>query len=156
MSSSRLLGIYLNDQYAGATLSLALARRALRENRGTPFEDFLERLAGETAEDRQALRDLMDRLGVRRSRVKPALALGAERLGRLKPNGRLVSYSPLSRLLELEGLILGVAGKRSVWRAVRQLDRDLGVDLDELERRADEQLAELEQHRDQAARLALR
>jgi hypothetical protein len=153
---SSLLGIYLNDHHAGSTLGLALARRALKENRGTPFGDFLEQLATEIAEDRQALRGLMEHLGVRRSHVKPAFALLAERLGRLKLNGRLLSYSPLSRLVELEGLILGVTGKRSLWRALRQLDRDLGVDLDELERRADAQLAGLERHRDEAVRLALR
>jgi hypothetical protein len=155
MSSSRLLRIYLDDHYAGATLGLALARRALRNNRGTPLGDFLERLAGEIAEDREALRGLMETVGVRPSRVKPALAVVAERLGRLKLNGRLLSYSPLSRLLELEGLLLGVTGKRSLWRSLRQLDRDLGVDLDELERRAEAQLAELERRRDGAARLAL-
>jgi hypothetical protein len=156
MSNSRLLRIYLDDHYAGATLGLALARRALRSNRGTPLGDFLERLAREIAEDRQSLGGVMERLGARRSRVKPAAALVAERLGRLKLNGRLVSYSPLSRLVELEGLILGVTGKRSLWQSLRQLDRDLGVDLDDLERRAEAQLAELEGHRDEAAVAALR
>ena len=34
----------------------------------------------------------------------------AEKAGRLKLNGSLLTYSPLSRLVELEGLSLGVEG----------------------------------------------
>lgn len=97
--------------------------------------------------------------GVRRSPIKPALALVSERVGRLKLNGRVREYSPLSRLLELEGLLLGVAGKRAMWRLLR--DRDgagppgAGVDFDELERRADAQLAGLDERRREAGRIAL-
>jgi hypothetical protein len=49
---------------------------------------------------------------VRRNPVKVALAVGAERLGRLKPNGRLVRYSPLSRFVELDILAMGIEGKK--------------------------------------------
>ena len=38
--------------------------------------------------------------------------------GRLKPNGQLTGYSPLSRLVELEGLSLGITGKLGLWRAL--------------------------------------
>lgn len=46
----------------------------------------------------------------------------AEKLGRLKPNGQLHGYSPLSRVIELEGLYLGISGKlpRLAARAERQ------------------------------------
>lgn len=157
MSNYRLLAIYLNDHLAGATLGRALARRAARSNRGTPLGAFLEQLVREIEEDKSSLEDVLPRLGVKRSAVKPALALVAERMGRLKLNGRLVRYSPLSRLLELEGLVIGVTGKRALWRSLRELGepRLAGVDLDELERRAEAQIAELERHRVEAARRAL-
>ena len=41
-----------------------------------------------------------------------------EKLGRLKLNGQLLGYSPLSRLIELEGLMLGIAGKLAMWIAL--------------------------------------
>ena len=43
----------------------------------------------------------MDDLGVG-SRAKDGAAWVAEKLGRLKTNGQLTGYSPLSRLVELE------------------------------------------------------
>ncbi len=46
----------------------------------------------------------MAALGVPQDRVKNAMGWGAEKLGRLKPNGQLTGYSPLSRMVELKGL----------------------------------------------------
>ena len=50
--------------------------------------------------------------------MKPAVAWIAEKAGRLKLNGQIRGYSPLSRLVELEGLEVGVTGKRSLWQAL--------------------------------------
>src|SRR3954465_3970114 len=94
--------IHLNAPLAGAAGGLELARRALGANRGTAFEAPLQRLATEIAEDREALLDVMDRLGARRDPVKQWAGWLAEKAGRLKPNGRLLGYSPLSRVVELE------------------------------------------------------
>lgn len=44
-----------------------------------------------------------------------------EKLGRFKLNGQVVGRSPLSDLVELEALRLGVAGKAAGWRALRDL-----------------------------------
>src|SRR3954447_17927225 len=141
--ASDLLAIYLNDHLAGSTGGLELARRALGANRGTEFEAPLERLATERAEDRDALLDVMDRLGVGRDALKVIAGWAAEKAGRLKLNGSLTGYSPLSRVLELELLGLGVEGKRAMWRALRELaaeDARLeGVDLPGLARRAERQ-----------------
>ncbi len=86
---------------------------------------------------------------------KRVLAQGVERVGRLKLNGRLVGYSPLSRVLELEALMSGVQAKRGLWRALRQSGEFTGgdVDLSDLERRAIEQLDALSGIHEQAARL---
>ena len=53
----------------------------------------------------------MDRLGVRQKKARLAIAAVTEMAGRLKPNGRLIGYSPLSRVVELEGLTIGVTGQ---------------------------------------------
>ena len=46
-----------------------------------------------------------------------ALQVG-ERVGRLKPNGRIVRRSPLSDLIEVEALIDAVSAKRAGWYAL--------------------------------------
>jgi hypothetical protein len=156
---NRRLAIYLNDHLAGAVVGTELAKRALRENRGSSFGELLEWLLGQILEDRATLERLMAELGVPESRLKRALALMFERLGRLKLNGQLTGYSPLSRLVELEGLTLGVTGKRLLWLALQEIaatePRLREFDFDELRRRAEEQLAGLERLRIEAARLAL-
>jgi hypothetical protein len=155
---SRLLAIYLNDHLAGSTGALELARRARSANRGTPFEAAFERLAAEIEEDRDVLLDVMRRLGVARDPVKEVAGWLAEKAGRLKLNGRLTGYSPLSRVLELELLALGVEGKRTLWRALREVaagDARLdGVDLAALLRRAERQRRLVEQQRLRAAAIA--
>jgi len=156
---NRRLAIYLNDHLAGAVVGTELAKRALRENLGSSFGELLEWLLGQILEDRATLERLMAELGVPESRLKRALALTFERVGRLKLNGQLTGYSPLSRLVELEGLALGVTGKRLLWLALQEIaatePRLREFDFDELRRRAEEQLAGLERLRIEAARLAL-
>src|SRR5215213_6394981 len=118
---SRLLPIYLNDHLAGATAGRELARRALRENRGTDYQALLGPLADEIDEDRRTLLEAMARLSIPPSKTKTAAAWTAEKLGRLKPNGQLRGYSPLSRLLELEALAGGIENKRRLWLALDRL-----------------------------------
>jgi hypothetical protein len=52
---------------------------------------------------------------------------------RLKANGRLIGYSPLSPVLELDGLIMGITGKLEIWRSLQAIEngsRIGGVDFD--------------------------
>ncbi len=154
-----LLATYLNDHLAGSTVGVELSRRAAGSNRGTDHGPFLDELARELVEDRQTLLEIMRALGVRVDRLKMLGAWGAEKLGRLKPNGRLFEYSPLSRVVELEGLALGISGKLALWRSLEQLapqrpelaNFDLGV----LAARAEDQRQRLEPHRLRAVAEAL-
>ena len=149
-----LLKIYLQDHHAASAAGLDLVRRLARENAATPFRDDLARLAEEVADDRATLGNVLQALGVEPSRVKIALARSAERLSRLKLNGRLLHYSPLSRLIELETLSAGIEAKRDLWQALGQtVDREF-VDLDRLTGRAETQLALVERLRTSAASLA--
>jgi hypothetical protein len=155
----RLLAIYLNDQLALGVAGRELARRAERENAGTELGAFLQRLALDVTEDVDTLERIMKRLDLPLSSVKPPLALVAERVARLKPNGRVRGYSPLSRLLELESLALGLEGKKVLWSNLRDLAGVNGrlddIDFEALIERARRQRDELEPHRVEAGRIAL-
>ncbi len=153
----RFLPIYLNDHFAGSVVGVQLARRAAASNEGTEAGRTLAEICAEIEADQATLRQLMDRLGVGVSRVKPAAAWLGERLGRLKLNGRLRGYSPLSRLVELEGLCAGVAGKEMLWKALGRAlgDHLQGFDFDALAVRAVAQREWLEAHRLEAAASAL-
>jgi hypothetical protein len=155
----KLLGIYLNDHLAGATVGVELARRARGANEGTDYGDVLDRIAREIDEDRQALKGLMATLEIGQDRPKVVFGWVAEKIGRLKPNGQLTGYSPLSRLIELEALSLGITGKVSLWEALTEVAaEDSRLDTEELRRlaqRAERQRAEVWRLRQQAAREAL-
>ena len=155
----KLLRIYLNDHLAGATAGQELVRRCLSSNTDTEFEPFLRDLAAAIEEDRTELRSLMSTLGLSTDRLKTGAAWLAEKIGRLKLNGQLTGYSPLSRLEELEGLLLGVAGKLALWRTLKEIadhDSRLAVtDFDKLIARANEQLEALDHYRLRAAAEAL-
>ena len=155
----KLLRIYLTDHHAGSTAGLELARRCLGNNRGTGYESFLRDLTRDIQEDRSELEALLGTLGFPSDKLKQAAALVAERVGRLKLNGRLTGYSPLSRLVELEGLKLGVTGKLSLWKSLKEVadhDSRLAVtDFDKLITRAEEQIERIEEHRLRASTEAL-
>lgn len=155
----QLLNIYLNDHLAAAAGVLALARRTAGAHRGTAGARGLTDLVAQLAEDHRTLVTIMAGLDVPRTRYKEPLALIAERLGRVKPNGSLLRRSPLSSVVELEALILGVTANRSVWRALQQLSASRArPDPDQLEgliARAESQLAVLDGLRDVAVREAL-
>jgi hypothetical protein len=148
-TETNLLGIYLNDHLAGATAGADRARHLARSCRGTAIAPAMDEIATEIAEDRQRLTDLMGQLNIPTRRYKVCAGWATEKLGRLKGNGRLVRRSPLTTLVELEALRLGVTGKIALWQTLRQLsDREERLDphlLDDLLQRAQRQLRTLEE-----------
>jgi hypothetical protein len=118
MFNSELLPIYLNDHLAGATAGRDLARRTAEANQGTEFGEPLADLAAQIDADRDQLLNVMGTLEVDPDQVKVGAGWLAEKLGRLKLNGRLVGYSPLSRVIEIEGLAGGVRAKLPLWRTL--------------------------------------
>jgi hypothetical protein len=159
MLDRKLLATYLNDHLAGSTIGLELAKRARGSNEGNEYGEALTRIAREIEEDREALQKLMDALEVGRDRPKLLAAWTAEKFGRLKPNGRVFSYSPLSRLVELEALGLGISGKLSLWQTLSEIAaEDARLDAAELTRlaeRAERQRTEVAELRLRAAHEAL-
>ena len=154
------LRIYMNDQLALGVIWREVARRSQRSNRGTELGMALARVAAGITEDVDTFERIMRRLDIPRSRVKTQLAVVAERVGRLKLNGRLREYSPLSRFEELDFLAMGIDGKKLLWANLRDLagiaERLPDVDFDALIERAEAQRTELEPFRARAGADALR
>jgi hypothetical protein len=154
------LRIYMQDHLAGATGGVELARRARGANEDTPYGEPLARLADDIEADRRSLESLMDDLGFGADRAKNLAFWVGEKAGRLKLNGQLTGYSPLSRMIELEGLITGVNGKRSLWLTLRDVAGSVPeLDADRIGRlveRAEQQLETLHELRARAGREAFR
>jgi len=150
------LGIYLRDQLAAGVLWRELAQRAERNNRGSELGEALHDVATGIAEDVDTFRTIMRKLSIREDPVKTTMALVGERMGRLKLNGRLTGYSPLSRFEELELLVMGIEGKKVLWTTLRDLaglaTRLPQIDFDHLEQRATQQRARLEPFRERVGR----
>lgn len=148
MNAAGRLGIYLNDHLAGVTGALALARRAAGSHHGTPAGTTLASFAAEAAHDRDTLVAIMASLGMRRTLYKEQAAIVAERLGRWKPNGSVVRRSPMSDVVELDGMVIGTTAKRLCWQTLRALTDGYplldSARLDGLIARADAQLAMLD------------
>jgi hypothetical protein len=141
--NSRLLRIYLQDHHAASAGGVALAKRALGP--GHP-------LAKQIARDRAALESVMRQLAVTSSALKVGTVRVAELVGRLKLNGRLFERSPLSSVVELETLVVGVRGKEALWTTLQRAGVSLeDVDLAALVESARVQGAELETLRLSAA-----
>jgi hypothetical protein len=157
LHAGSLLGIYLNDHRGGAAGGLALARRSQRSNQGSPLGAELAAIVRDLEEDATTLTVIAARLAVPDNPIKRVLARAGELVGRVKTNGRFTTYSPLSRLLELEMLLAGIDAKRSLWRSLSTLvSGELSdFDFEKLQQRASDQRARLSPLHMQAARDAL-
>lgn len=158
MNESRLK-IYLNDHLALLVGELELARRCHRENQHGSLAEFLEGLTADLSNQQAVLRDVLKRVGGTESSLKQGAAWAAEKLGRLKLNDSLVSYSELSRLLELEGLALVALERVFLWEtldtAISSDPRLEGFSFPYLRDQAQHHLDELMSRRRFAAQQAL-
>ncbi|MET9628600.1 SRPBCC family protein [Lentzea sp. NPDC006480] len=138
--NTELLGIYLNDHLGGAMAGTELARRIGRTH------PELRALADDIEADRKELLDVMRSYDVEPRPHKAAIGWLTEKAGRLKLNGRLLGRSPLSDVLELETLLIGIKGKAALWRALTTLPGD-AERFERLLRRAESQADLVDQYR---------
>ena len=140
----KYLGIYLRDHLAAAVAGLELAGRIHDREREGALGPELETLFEAISADRRTLEQVMEKLDVSASSVKNSAAWLSEKLGRImKFNGRIVGRSPLAPVYELEGLAMGVRGKRALWESLKtsHVQSELSdFDFDELISRADAQM----------------
>lgn len=143
-ADSRFVQLYVEHHLVGSGGGSALFHRTASSQSSPRARTELARLAQEIDEEQETLRGIAQRIGAHSTRGRELLAEAGEKLGRLKPSGRLLRRSPLSDVLELEALLLGVTGKRQGWATLRLLaDDDPRLDaaqFDALAQRADAQL----------------
>lgn len=151
------LGIYLNDHLAAATTASELAGRIAAQNEGDELGEVAGSVREQLADDRDALNELLASSGSGRDRAKVLAGWTAEKLGRLKLNGQLLGYSPLSRLEELEGLSVSLEYLALAWQALADaaIEGSGEPGFVERGRRAGAARAQLEGFRAAAAREAL-
>lgn len=153
------LRTYLQDHAAGSQMGVGLVERAAKNNESTELGAFLDQLAKDIVADQDSLHEIMDALEASRSHLKEVLANVGEKAGRLKPNNQLTGYSALSRVVEIEGLLLGVTGKQALWEALEsvagthpELDPET---IRTLRERAEAQIEGLRVHRLRAVAVAM-
>ncbi|MBO0900465.1 hypothetical protein J1G44_18310 [Cellulomonas sp. zg-ZUI199] len=128
-----LVRTYLNDHITGASAVASRVQRMSRNPDAGQDAADLERLATELREERRVHEATARDLGFRLSRWKHLGAALAERVARLKPNGRAVGRSPMTIVLELEVLRSGLEGKRLGWTTLREHAVALDLDAERLD-----------------------
>ena len=155
MAENEQLATYLNDHLAGSMAGRDLAEKVAADNEGTALGSFASTLLAAIEEDKATLESLMQRLDVEQAVIKQAAGRLAEKVSLLRLHKMITGKSELSRLMELETLMMGVLGKLALWQTLQELAATeaglAGVDLDRLVARAREQLQGLEDHHRAAA-----
>lgn len=149
------LRTYLNDHLAGAKAGLQLAKDCQAHNEGTDLAASLSQVIPDIEDDHQVLKEIYSRVHSRENPIKKSLTWLLAKAGRFKLEGTLLRYSDLSRLEELEGLMLGIRGKLALWSALEaSLASDArfdDIDFARLQQRAQHQRDTVEEHRIAAA-----
>lgn len=153
------LNSYLNDHLAGSVGALELLERLMVTYKGKPLERFFSDLRNEIEVDQESLKALIAKLGEKESAVRKAGAWIAEKLSRAKIQLSETHEGEMGLFLALEGLALGIQGKRSLWCALATASETAphlcGLDYAMLERRAVEQHDRVEAKRLEVAREVL-
>ena len=155
---ARHLAAHLNDHLAVVTGTEQLAARMAAQygddDLGRLAAGLRPRLREQAAEIERVLRDR----GLRPDRAKQGGAWLAEKAGRLKPNGSLRGRSPVTPLVEVEGLLLGLEALALLWRNLGEAAGALGLDGNALAAalaRVEADRAAVEARRPAVARAAL-
>ena len=150
------LADYLNDHLSGSVGALEMLDRMIEASAGKPLERFLRDLRADIGSDQEQLKELMQKLGVSESATRKAGAWIAEKLTRPKIDLGDGSADEIGVFLGFEALLLGITGKRSLWRALQAASRTVPalarLDYSGLEKRAIEQCERVEARRLEMAR----
>ena len=137
--------------WAGRCSAATSPQQIRDQNEGEPLGEVMQRLAAAIEEDRETLVELMDALDVARNPVKQVTGWVAEKASRVKFSGATSGEPEFGTFMAIESLRLGVAGKRCLWIALREVRDDYpelrNLDLDGLIERAASQESELERER---------
>ena len=109
------LDSYLNDHLAGSISALEVIAHWAEAHKGEPLGSFFVETEREIKADQETLRGIMRTLGVEESKVRKAGAWAAEKVGRARLIIAGDEPGSLGLVLTLEGLIMGVTGKKLLW-----------------------------------------
>lgn len=158
--NEELLHGHLRNHWFAACLGTAAFDRVARTHGLPDIAAEVGDLAVEIRQDRDSLGQIMTDLGIGPGKIGGAAAQVGERIGRVRPTGRLLGRSELLDVLELEALRSAVEGKRVGWEMLRTAaDAGAHIDpaqIDLLLHRADRQLERLKVLHEQTARRHLR
>jgi hypothetical protein len=151
------LHAYLNDHLAGSVAAIELLDDMIEHHSDDRFGKFFSDLRDDIRPDQEKLRDLIAKLGARESALRKAAGWVSEKFGRAK----IGNGDDSAELLQaLEGLVLGITGKKLLWRSLGAVASDFsalqGTDFAELEKRAHAQFERVENLRLETARQAFR
>jgi hypothetical protein len=153
---SKDLTTYLNDHLAGSVGGLELVDHLIETYKGKPLEQFFKDLRNEIDADQGTLQDLIEKLGEKESAVRKAGAWVAEKFSRAKIRLDDSEEGRMGLLQALEGLVLGITGKRGLWTALAAAADTVPelreLDYTRLEKRAAEQCDRVEAKRLEIAR----
>jgi hypothetical protein len=139
---------YLRDHLSGSDVAVRVVQRLVATEKGAADRTLFQRLAKEFEEDRSVVRAVLNELGASGRSIKRAVGIASGTLLSVTAGGE---PGDLSLLRTLEGLSIGVQGKRCMWRALQNLHpvpspvRDL--DFVELEAKALRQWEAIEERR---------
>ena len=161
--NERRLRIYFDDHLALIVAEVELIRRCRKSNRRTSLGEFLQQLENEVQAQKSIVNDVIHRIGgtsTIESRVKQSAGWFAEKLGRFKLNDSLLTYSDLSRVLELEALTAAAQERIALWDNLDSMtgdDRRLdGITFSFFREQTEQHLGELNSRRRFAATQAFR
>ncbi len=147
------LDSYLNDHFAGSISALEVIAHWAEAHKGERLGSFFVEIDREIKADQETLRDV---IGVEESKVRQVGAWAAEKIGRARLIIAGDEPGSLGLVLTLEGLIMGVTGKKLLWVALEaaKLPRLNSYNFEQLQRRAEQQVERIEAERISAVRQA--
>jgi len=124
-----LLRQYISDHLAGATAGTNRISRMAQDYIDTPVFSQISEAAEAIRRERGFLIELMKAQDFPRPPGSMAVTWLGERVGRLKPNGRLpIQRSPSTLVVEAEMMLTAVTGKLHGWKVMKDHAEALGVE----------------------------
>ncbi len=144
---------YLNDHLSGSVAALELIDHLIKDATEISDAQFFRELKEEIEADQDTLRELIAHFGADENSVRKVAASLLEKVGWAKMSYDGPAGSSMRQLQALEGLLLGITGKRALWQALAAMGlTGAGLDLPVLIQRAETQRDKVEARRIDAAR----
>lgn len=112
---------YLRDHLSGSDLGLWVVSHLAETHPVAADRPFFARLARQFEEERSVVRSLLTQFGASGRSMKRAASYPSSALLMLSAGGE---PGDLSLFRTLEGLAVGIQGKRCMWRALRDIETD--------------------------------